>query len=142
MLRRRLVGGCGKPCIAPPAAAAAGRSEALPGCGEVKQPLTGFCVVDNGSDGNGQFDVLAVAPCAIAAFAMAPSFSRVFWIESKVQQRIAVLARKEDYIAAPAAITSAGPSTRNELFAPEGETSIPAVTGFDGDDDLVDEHHL
>lgn len=142
MLSWCLVGGCGKPCITPSAPAAAGYREPLPGCGEVKQSLSSFGVVDNGSDRNRQFDGLAVATGPITPFAVASSFSRVFWIESEVQQRIAVLARKEDYVATSATIASAGSSTRNELFAPERETSIPAVAGFDGDDDLVDEHNL
>jgi hypothetical protein len=59
-----------------------------------------------------------------------------------VKQGIAVLARKEDYVAASATIASAGSSTRNELFAPERKAPISAVAGFDGDDDLVDEHDL
>jgi hypothetical protein len=58
----------------------------------------------------------------------------------ELEQRIQVFGALQSDIAASAAVSTAGSATRNELLAPEGNTTISTVTAGNVDLGLVNEH--
>jgi hypothetical protein len=58
----------------------------------------------------------------------------------ELQQRIQVFGALQGDIAAPAAVSTAGSTARNELFASEGNTTISTVTAGNVNLGLVNEH--
>jgi hypothetical protein len=71
---------------------------------------------------------------------MTTALSGVFGVEAKMQERIVVLACNENHIAAVAPIAATRAAAGNIFLAAECEATVPAVTGFDGDNYLIDEH--
>ena len=57
-----------------------------------------------------------------------------------MQQRVVVLAGDQDDVAAAAAVAAARSAARDKLLAPERQTAVAAVAGFDRNDDFVDKH--
>jgi hypothetical protein len=71
---------------------------------------------------------------------VAAALRLVFRIEAEVHQRIVPLAGFHDHIAAVAAVAPGWAAARNILFAAEGHAAIAAVTRFDPNFCLIDEH--
>jgi len=59
---------------------------------------------------------------------------------AKLNQRIVALARTQHDVAAARAIAAAGPASRNEFFAPEGNAAVAAVAGFHANGGFINEH--
>jgi hypothetical protein len=57
-----------------------------------------------------------------------------------MQEGIVMLTPDEGYVAATAPISAAGTAPRDILLAPESQTAVAPVSGFNGDRDVVDEH--
>lgn len=115
--------------------------KALSGSGEIEQPLPRVRVVNHGSYGYRQFNRLAVASGTIAPLAVAAALRCVLGVVSEMQQRVVVLARAQDHIAAPPAIAAARSSARNVLLSAKREAAVPAIARLDGDDYFVYEHN-
>src|SRR5580704_9175323 len=130
----------GEARVALAAAAASCDDKSIAGRGEIMQHLAGFPIVDDGAHGRGNVDRCAFAALAVAAFAVAAPLGLVFGVETEVQEGIVMLAGDQDHIAALASVAAAGPAARNEFLAPEGETAVAAVAGFDRNYDLIDKH--
>ena len=64
----------------------------------------------------------------------------VFGVEAEVQQGVKLLIRNHIHVAAPAAIATARPATRNVLLTPEGQAAVAAITSLYVDFGFVDEH--
>ena len=126
--------------ITPATPSAAGNHESVVGVREVMHLLAGVGVVNDGSDGDFEQNVFALAPGFIRAFAVASALSLVFGIEAEMNQRVVSLARFHDDVAALTTIAARGASTRNKLLPSESETAVTAVAGFHADCGFIDEH--
>jgi hypothetical protein len=105
--------------------------ETITGRGEIVQHFAGFPVVNHGSYRDRDIDGFAFAAPAIAAFAVTPALGFMFGIEAEVKKRVVVLAGDQSHVAAIPSIAAAGTAARNEFLAPERETAVTAVAGFD-----------
>jgi hypothetical protein len=124
--------------VAPPTAPAASRDPRLPVFREIEQRFAGLVVDDSGSDRNLHQHALTFFTRAVAAFSVPPALRRIFRIEAKMQQCIAVNRRDHRDIAAPPAVAAARTAARNVLLPPERHAAIPAVARFDRDSYFID----
>ncbi len=137
---RRLMGGRGEASIAAAPAPSARDHEPLTLFGEIEKPLAGIFIPHDSSHRNFALDRRAFVPLAVAALAMPAALRGVLGIESKLEKRVAMAAGNQRNVAAPAAIAAAGTASRDELLAPEGETSVAAIPGLYFDSNFIDEH--
>jgi hypothetical protein len=107
---------------------------------KVEYLLAGLGVIDHGSYRNRHFHGAAVATGPLAAFAMATALARVLGVKTQMEQGAVVLARQQHNFAAMAAVTAAGAAARDKFFAPERQTTVAAVSGFNGNRYFVYEH--
>src|SRR5262249_26052597 len=84
-------------------------------------------VVDRGSDGHAQDEILAADAGPVRTFTVASAIGLVFGIETEVDERVVLFARFEDHIAAVSAVAAPRPSARDELLPAESDDSIAAV---------------
>src|SRR5262245_20144404 len=127
-------------CIAVTAASALGDDEALDRLREIVDDLVGVFIIDNGADGDLDFEIRSVMAAPVAAFAMTPALGAKDVIVSKLQQCIFVRICDEINVAAIAAISTTRAATRNELLATKGDAAVSAIAGFHCDFGFVDEH--
>src|SRR5882762_7960442 len=125
--------------VATAAAAPVRNDEPLAGNREVVQHLAGECVLNDGAYRHWNVNRSAVVTCALAALAVPAALRFMLGIEAEVQQSVVMNARYHDHIAAPAAVTAAGPTARHKLLAPECHAPVSAVAGLYGNDYFVDE---
>ena len=83
---------------------------------------------------------MALASRTIASLAVTTTFSRVFWVEPEVEQRVVMLASHHHNVSASSAVTTAWSTTGNELFAPERETAVAAIASLYRNYSFVDKH--
>ena len=95
--------------------------------------VAGFVIDDTRPDRHLNRQALAFVTGAIAAFAVPSALRRVFRIEAKMQQRIAVNGRHHDDVAATAAIAAAWTAARHVLLAAERQAAVAAIARFDRD---------
>ena len=107
---------------------------------EIMKQLAGFIILDRSAHRNADLQMFSHAPVAITTLTMPAAFSPEIMVKAKFQKRVFVRIRDEINIAAFAAITAAGPASRDKLLPPERNASVTAVAGFDCDFGFVDEH--
>src|SRR5579872_4140517 len=140
MFGGRLVSRRGEVLIAPAASAAARDHERIArGC-EIVEQFACRLVVDQRPDRNGQLDGMSLAAGLVAAFAVTAALGLVLGIKTEMEQRVVVVARFHDDVAAAAAVAAARTSPRNEFLATERETAVAAVAGLHENSDFVYEH--
>jgi len=123
------------------ASTSAGRDQdAFPGLGEVVKELAGFKIVNNSSQRNGDFEVLAVLSMSIATLAVLAAARAKDVVITKLQKRVVLIARYHVDAAAVSSVTAARTASRDELFPPKGDASVPTVAGMHGYFCFVDEH--
>ena len=140
MLGGRLMRGGGEVLVAASSPAAVRDGEPVARLREIVQQLARVGVVDDGSHRHRQLDRRAVAPGAIAAFAVPASLGGVLGIEAEVQQRVVVLARDHHHVAAAPAVAAARAPARHIFLAPERKTTVAAVARLHADSDFINEH--
>jgi hypothetical protein len=126
--------------VSTPATAALRDGEVLIGSREVVDEFTRVGVIHNSPDRNRQVDRVTAVAGSITALAVASPLSLVFWVEPEMQQSVVVNAGKQHNIPAPAAIAATGSAARDELLSAKRETTVPAIAGFDANNDFVNEH--
>jgi hypothetical protein len=128
---RRLMRGGGVSRVAFAAFAAAGNNESIPSRSEVVKNLARIGIVNDRADRGRHFNGIAIAALAIAAFAVTPAFRLVLGIETKMEERVVVLACDENHVTAAAAVAAARSASRNELLASKRKTTVAAVPSAD-----------
>src|SRR6266568_5840407 len=122
------------------APSAAGNYESVIGVREVMDPLSGVAVVNDGSNGDFEQNVFALAPGFIRAFAVPSTLSFVFGIEAEMNQRVVSLARFHDDVATLAAVATRGSPARNKLLPSKGKAAVAAVSSLHANCGFIDEH--
>src|ERR1019366_9136891 len=130
MFRGRLMDRRGEVLVAAPAFAALGHTESFARMGEIVDTLAGGFVVDYRAHGHLDFQRLALGAGALAAFAVAPALRLVFRVEAELEQRIGVLARHHDDVAAATAVAAARTAPRDILLPAESQATVAAVAGL------------
>jgi len=128
--------------IAMASASALSDQDPLVGLGKIVEQFAGGVVVDLGAGRDRNIEILAVTPVTVAAFAVPSAFGAEDMVESEFEKRVLVGIRDEIDVAAVTAIAAAGTALRDELLPPEGNATVPAVTGFDCNFGFVDERGL
>src|ERR1700731_1874161 len=142
MLLRGLVCAGGKVLIAPAAASALGNNHALIRVRKILKTLTGFVIVNNGSDGNFEYDAFAVAASAVGAFAVASALAFVFRVEAKMDERIVALTGLHDDIPAPATVAAGRTAARDKLLPAKGHAPVATVAGLNPDNCFINKHAI
>jgi hypothetical protein len=125
--------------IAAPSSTAASDSAALSRSRKVEHLLARLSVVNDSAYWDRHLNRRSVVSRSVAAFTMPAALSRMFRIEPQVEQRVVVLARNQDNIAAVSTIAATRTATRHIFFAPKREAAVTAVASFYRDCDLIDE---
>jgi hypothetical protein len=128
----------GKAGISATAATAFCSNPGLPVLGEIEENVTCRFIDHTRPDGHLHREALALVSGAIATLAVASSLSRVFRVEAKMQQRVAMNGSRHGDITAAAAVAAARSSMGNVLFPPKREAPVTAVARFYGDSYFVD----
>src|ERR1051326_2177636 len=126
--------------VAAASASTVSHHEAIAGLGEIVQQVARRRVVHDGSDRSGHVHAFSVAAFPVAALAVTAALGLMLGVEAEMQQRVVMFAGNQDDVAAAASVAAAGPASRNILLAPERKTAVAAVSGFDRNGDVVDEH--
>src|SRR4051812_19833537 len=140
VLARGLVRRGGKVLIAASAAPAMGDDHTLIGLGEIVDQLAALEVIDHGSDGNFEHDVVPGLATAVGTFAVTSALRVVLRVETEVDERVVGLARFHDDVAATATVAAAGTATRDKLLPAEGNAPVAAVPGFYANFRFINEH--
>jgi arginine exporter protein ArgO len=101
--------------------------------------VSGLVVINNGTDGNLDFQILSVAAVAITSFAVASTLGFEYMVVAKLQESVFVNVGGEINVAAIATVSAARTPTRHELLAAEGDATMPSVARFDGNFGFVNE---
>jgi hypothetical protein len=126
--------------IATPAASALRNEKAFFGFREVMQNFAGAVVMNHGSDGDFDLEVLAVAASLVAALAVLSAVRPKEMIEAEFEKRVFLWIGNQEDAAAVAAIAAARPAPGHKLLAPERDTAMTAVAGLHRDFGFVNEH--
>ena len=126
--------------VAPSAAAAFGNQDALPFMRQVGDELAGRFVADDGADRQLDGDVVAVVSGAVGAHAVLAAARLPFALKLQVVERVEAARGNDPDRSARAAVAAGRAALRDELLASKGNTAFPAVSGFDANGGLVDEH--
>ena len=86
-------------------------------------------------------DRFALVAGAITALAMPPALRRVFGIEAKMQQGVAMDGGGHGDIAAAPAIAAARTAARHVLLAPERKAAVAAIARLHGDSYFIYKHN-
>src|ERR1019366_8457365 len=140
VFRGRLVDRRGEVLVAPAALAALGDTESLSRMGEIVDTLAGGLVVDHRAHRHLDLQRLAFGAGALAALAVTPALRLVLRVEAELKQRIGVLARHHDDIAAAAAVAPARATPRDVLLPAEGQATVAAVAGLHEYSDFIYKH--
>ena len=97
--------------------------------------------VDQRADRHRDLEILAAAPGAQRAGAVAAALRLVVGIELEVDERVAMRIGDGVHGAADAAVAAVGSAARNELLTAEAERPAAAVPCLNVDVDFVDELH-
>src|SRR4030095_15129476 len=107
---------------------------------ELPKLLIGIGIEDDRAYRNGQHDIDSFSPGAVRTFAVVATLGFVFGIESKVDQRVVLLAGFHDYVAAPAAVAAGADPARNALLPAERHAAVATVARPHANFCLVNEH--
>ena len=135
-----MVGWGGEMLVSASAASAAGDDEFFAEDGEVVDDLAGGLIDDDGADGDGDFDGIAIAAGFVATFAVSAAFGLMLRVKTEVKEGVVVGAGDKDDVAATAAITAGGAAFGHEFLAAEGHTAVAAVAGLYIDSNFVNKH--
>src|SRR5262249_27187530 len=124
-----------------PALAPLGEQRCLLVGGEVGNRLSRIGIRDDSSDWNAEKNVFGAFPAALAACAVLSIARAMYAGEPIVDQRIDVAVGDGVDAAATAAVTTVGPATRHEFFAPEADDAVPALAGVNFDTRFIYEFH-
>ena len=139
---RRAIGRALVMRIAEPAVAALQKDEPLAGTGEISEHQAVIFIHDLGADRNPQNQIFAVGAGPLAA-GTGPAVLRPKMLPiSVIDQRIEVLGRDKDDVAAFAAIAAVRPAELDKLFAAKAHRAAPAVTALQVDLALIEELHV
>src|SRR5689334_10009191 len=100
---------------------------------EIVKHLVSLVVVDRGTDGNRDFNILAITSVPVAAFPMAAAFGAKCVVVTKLQKCIFVDVAEQVNVAAITTVAATGPTARNKLLPAKCDAAVPAVSGFDCD---------
>jgi hypothetical protein len=117
-----------------------GNDVTLSRSGKVDQFFASLCIVNHSSHRHRQFNSLTIVPGPLAALAMPPALCRMLRIKAKVQQRIVMIAGHHFDVTAFTAIAAAGAATGHKLLAPERQTAVATVAGFNGNNNFINKH--
>ena len=134
-----LVSRCRKMLVAAPASASARDGKPVVRVSEIVEDFAGLIVIDDGSHRHGKLDGMPIATRPVTAFAMPSALGLMFGIKPEMEQRVVVVARDHDNIAAAASIAAARTASGHEFLAPERKTSVAAVAGLHLNFDFVNE---
>jgi hypothetical protein len=123
-----------------PAAAPFGNKDARVRFGQIVKQVAALRIVNHGSTRNRHIEIRTITAVPVAALSMAPPPGTEDVLVAELQKSVFVRVRDEIHVPALAAIASARPPARNELFTPERNTPMPPVAGMDRDFRFVDEH--
>jgi len=132
----------GKVLVAAATTSAMSDDEFLIGFREIKKPLTGVVVVNNGADRDLENDVLAVATGAVGTFTVAPAITFVFGVEAEMNQRVMAFTGFHHDVAALAAVATGWSAAGYEFFPAKRHTAVTAVACFDTDNSFVYKHEF
>src|SRR3981189_22188 len=138
---RRLVGRGFVMRIAEPAIAAAQQHDPLVRAGQVGEH--GFLVVveDLGPDGHAQHEIAAVGAGTVGPGSATPVLGAKMLLIAVIDQRVEVVGRDKDDVAALATYAAIGAAEPDELLAPEAEAAAAAATALEVDVALIEEFH-
>src|SRR5438094_1718308 len=127
--------------IAEPAVAAAQQHEPLIGPGQVRE--YGFLVVveDLGPDRDAQYEVAAIGAGPVGPRPAAPVLGPEMLLIAVIDQRVQIVGRDKDDIAALAAHTAVGPAELDELLAAKAHRAAAAIAALEVDLALIEEFH-
>src|ERR1041385_6944826 len=127
--------------VAEPAIAAAQQHGALPGLSQIGQH--GFLVVveDLGPYRHAQHEVAALGAGLVGAGPATAFLGAEMLLIAVIDQRVQILGRLEDDVAALAAIAAIRPAEFDELLAAKAHGAAPAVTALQVDLALVEKFH-
>ena len=84
----------------------------------------------------------AVAASFFRAFAVPSALGLVFWIETKMHQRIVALARFHPDVTAMTAIAARRPAPRNVFLPPERHAAVAAIASLNSNFGFIDKHDM
>ena len=137
---RRLTRGGGEVLVAPAAAPALGDEDALALVREVGDDFLRCFVANDRSDRQLDGDVIAVVSGAVRAHAVLAAAGFPLALKLQVVERVQAPRGDDPDRSARAAVAAGRAAFRDELLAPKSDAAFPAVSGFDANGGLVDEH--
>src|ERR1019366_1496616 len=140
MLSRSLMGAGGEVLVAASSASSAGDDNGVAGASEVVYEFAGSVVVKHCADGNFEYGVFASLAGAVRAQAVAAAFGLVFRVEAEMDEGVVGERRGHQDVASMTTITTRRTATGNELLAPEGHTTVAAVSGLNSNSCFVNKH--
>src|SRR5437868_1640465 len=128
-------------CVAEPAIAAAQQHDALAGFGQIGEHGLLIVIEDLGPDRHAKHEVATLGARLIGAGATAAFLGPEMLLIAVIDQRVQIVGRLEDDVAALAAIAAIGPTELDELLAAKAHRAAAAVTALQIDLGLVEEFH-
>src|SRR5438128_67609 len=126
--------------VAPPATPTLRDQYTLPFLCEIGEQVASLLVADDGADRQLDDNISPVFAGAIGAHAvLAPARAPVA-LELEVIERVEPLRSDNVDGTAAAAIAAGGAAFGDEFLSAKGDAAVPAVTSFDVDGRLIDEH--
>jgi hypothetical protein len=116
--------------------------DSLVGLGEIVEHLAAFVVVDNRSDWNFDFQILAVAAVTSAALTMPAAIGAKSVVVTKFQKGVFVAIGDQVNVAAVTAVAAARTTSRYKFLATKGDAAVSPIARFDCDFCFVDEQLL
>ena len=105
-------------------------------------PTSGSGISNDGADGDFNDPVFARFSVLIFAQSMLAAARLVLLLVAQIQKRRKLRIGQGDHVSTLSTIAAIGTATRDKFFAPEADTTAPAVTGDHADFYFVDELHL
>jgi hypothetical protein len=128
-------------CVAEPAVAAAQQNAALAGAGHIGDHGLVIIADNLRPDRHLEHEVAPAGAGTVAPGATAPVLRAEMLLVAIIDQRVEVVLRDEDDVAALAAIAAVGPAELDELLAPEAHRAGAAIAALYIDLALVEEFH-
>ncbi len=130
---RGLVGGRGKPGVAPAATSAFRHQEAHALGDKIDQLVAVGVVINHGPHGNPDHQIFAVFPVTVGAFAVPGAPRAELFVEPEFQECVEMGGGFQIDAASVAAVTAAGAAARDVLLPAESHTAVSAAAGRDMD---------
>src|SRR3984885_12463549 len=140
VLGGRLMGGCSEMLIPAASLATLGDHEPLPGLREIVRHLARGFVVDDSAHRHRNVFARPFAACTLAAFAVPSALGLMLGIKTEMQQRVVVLARHKNHVAATSTVAAAGSAARDKLLPPERKATIATVARLHADSYFINKH--